>query len=308
VIASRLIFALSLTVVFAFAPVESQSEARQLLWDLKPVRCGVPAKALTLNEQLICFHEDLQKLDVALAAGYRQKVRQLNDAQIDALRIDHRLWFLETCVGDRSGAHPPSAATAHTCLLNELPKRREFVASLPVDQPDVPYRLSRFERVLLKRYAGNGIGILNGMQAGVSDDAVRSGLRRVFSAVLPTSTDSHFDGKSSPTSQFIGAAFGDSAFKLENDRYFVDFGAKPHDGSLEGMFVVDMESGEIALAIIEAQTPALSMWEKSCISPELRSFSRARFRAVAQRAAIDFHLDGVSKSELAEYVGTTPCR
>ena len=305
-IASRLIFTLPLIAIIVFAPTGSQSEARQLPWELKPVRCGVPAKALTLNEQLICSHQNLWKLDIALAAAYRQKVRQLNAAQIDALRIDHNLWFLETCVGDRSGAHPLSAATARACLLDELPRRREFVAALPVDQPDVPYRLSRFERVLLKRYAGNGIGILNGMQTSASD-AVRVGLRRVFAAVLPTALEPHYSGKGSPTSQFIGAAFGDSAFELENDRYFVDFGAKPHDGSLEGMFVVDMESGEIALAIIEAIDPALLMWEKSCISPELRSFSRARFREVTQRAASDLHLDGISKSELTEYVGTTPC-
>jgi hypothetical protein len=111
----------------------------------------------------------------------------------------------------------------------------------------------------------------------------------------------------SPTYQFIGAASNDSAFKLKNDRYFVDFGAKPRDGSFEAVFVVDMESGEIAPAIIEAQAPALSIWEKSCISTELRNFSRARFRGIALRAAIDFHLDGISKSELTEYVGTTPC-
>jgi len=61
----------------------------------------------------------------------------------------------------RTASFKISAATARACLLNELPRRREFVAALPVDQSDVPYRLSQFERVLLKRYAGNGIGILN---------------------------------------------------------------------------------------------------------------------------------------------------
>lgn len=306
-IAFRSIFRLPLIAIIVFAPTGGKSETRQPPWELTPVRCGATAKALTLNEQLICADQDLWKLDVALAAAYGQKVKRLNAAQIDALRIDHNLWFADTCVGDKSGAHPLSAATARACLRNELARRQEFVAALPVDKPDMPYLLSRFERALLKRYAGSGIGILNGMDTHAGD-AVRVGLRRVFAAVLPATSDPHFDVKSSPTSQFITATFDDSPFEPENDRYFVDFGAKPHDGALEGMFVVDMESGEVALAIVEAQTPALSIWEKSCISPGLQSFSRIRFREVAQRAAIDFHLEGISSNELSEYVGTTPCR
>jgi hypothetical protein len=243
-----------------------------------------------------------------LSAAYQKKAHQLTDAQVDALRIDHNHWFGRTCVGDRRGGHHLTSDVAVECLRRELPKRREFVLALPVDLPEAPYRLSGFERTLLQRYAGLGLGLVNGMDrhSRRPEDAVRSGLRRVFAAVLPARLN-FSDMKGSPPSQFIQAMFGDSPFELEADHYFVDYGAMPHNGSLQGAFVVDLETGELTLALIDAQGPTLDVWEKACTSSPLRDFSRARFQKIAAEAAVTFQVGSVPVAKVSEHIRSTTC-
>lgn len=259
------------------------SRAADLPWELRPVRCDRASKAMTPNENLICSDPDIHTLDEALSAAYREKAQQLDAGQLDALRIDHNLWAMRTCVGDRSGAHPLSRDSAQTCLLQDILKRRDFVRELPVDRPEVPYRLSRFERTLLENYAKIDVGIVNGME-NHPQDAVRRALRRIFAAILPA-TLSLPDAHGSPADQFIQTMLLDSAVKQRAAGYFVDQGAKPHDGLLGGMFAVDMETGDVALAMIDSSDHVIQIWEKACLSASFRDGSQTLFLQVAEEIA-----------------------
>ena len=300
-----------LAIFVATTSLCGRSEAADLPWELSLGSCGELAGATTLQKQVMCADEELRNASAALVTAYKEKAGELNPLQLDALRIDHNLWIGETCVGDRSGALPLSAATALACLRDELPKRRQFVLALPVDKPEKSYLLSHFERALLARYAGLGIGLINnmGVNSRRPEDAVRAGLRRAFAAVLPNKlTWPYLSG--SPVSQFVQVAFGDDALRLEAGRFFIDFGAMPHSGSQQGAFIVDMETGELSLAMIDASSssPMLAIWEKACVSSSLRDFSRARFRIFAAKAMELFLDHNRPKVDMSEDIGSTPCQ
>jgi hypothetical protein len=267
--------------------------------------CGALPRTLTSNERLICSDRDLRQLDQALGTAYRAKETILNPAQTEALRHDEIEWKVRTC-REIAGRHAPTEIV-RKCLSQALRLRRQFVEALPVDRADVPYRLSRFERLLLQNYSGSGPGVLNMMISG-ADDAVRAGLRRVFMAIMPGEAKQDIPMSVPQTaSDFIENAFGDSA-TLEDDRYFIDRGAKIHDGSQQGMFVIDLETGDMTMASISAHPkPQLFIWELACTPQSLKDFARIRFRQEADHSANDFAF-GKSREAVQEYINANPCR
>lgn len=267
--------------------------------------CGALATTLTFNERLICSDRDLRRLDRALGTAYRAKETILDPEQTEALRNDHSNWQLRTC-RDITGRHA-STEIVQKCLSQALRLRKQFVEALPVDRADVPYRLSRFERLLLQNYAGSGPGVLNSMISG-ADDAVIAGLRRVFMAIMPGEAKQDIPVSAPQTaSDFIENAFGDSA-TLEGDRYFIDWGAKIHDGSQQGMFVIDLETGDMTMASISAQPqPQLFIWELACTPQSLKDFARIRFRQQADQSANAFAF-GKPREAVQEYINANPCR
>jgi len=297
------LFVLALAVVGLLSASE-RAEAHDPSWEF--VRCRAPAKTLTFNERVICANADLRKLDHALGTAYRAKEAFLNPAQTEALRRDHNEWGVDACQDIKGPQRPYDLA--RNCLLEALPLRRQFVEALPVDRADVSYRLSRFERVILKNYVG-GPGVLNMMISG-HDDAVRAGLRRVLTAIMPGEANQNIPVSAPHTaSDFIQNAFGDGA-TLEADRYFVDFGGRIHEGSRQGMFVVDLETGDMTMASINAfPSPALYIWELACTPQSLKDFARDRFRRQADRSAKDFaSLFGDQPEPVQKYVSSKPCQ
>jgi hypothetical protein len=268
--------------------------------------CGAPPKTLTFNERLICSDRDLRQLDRALFTAYRAKETLLSPAQTDALRHDDIEWQVRTC-RDITGRHA-STDIVRKCLSDALRLRQQFVEALPVDRADVPYRLSHFERLLLQNYAGSPPGVVNMMISG-GDDAVRAGLRRVFTAIMPGEAKQDIAVSAPHTaSDFIENAFGDGA-TLEGDRYFVDFGAKIHEGSRQGMFVVDLETGDMTIASIDAYpSPVLYVWELACTPQSLKDFARGRFRREADQSAKDFaSLVRDQPERIREYINSSSC-
>jgi hypothetical protein len=267
--------------------------------------CEARSKKFSFNERLISSNEDLRQLDKALGSAYRAKEAFLDSAQIEALHRDHFEWQITTC-RDVTGRHA-SAEIVRKCLVEAMRLRRTFVTALPVDRADVPYRLSTFERLLLSHYAGNAPGILNTM-ISAPDDATRAGVRRVFAAIMPGEASQSAPAMAPHTvSDFIENAFGDGA-EVEAGRYFVDYGAKIHDGSQQGMFVVDLSTGDVTMASISAQTPAqLYIWELACTPEALREFSRIRFRRAAHRSAEQFALPGQPTEPVREHIHTKSC-
>jgi uncharacterized protein len=265
--------------------------------------CDASPKSLTFNEALICSNHDLRRRDRALAATYRAKELILNSKQKEALRRDHNEWQVLTC-RDVTGRHA-STEIVRRCLFEALFRRARFVEALPVDRADTAYRLSRFERTILKNYVA-GPGVLNMMVSG-DDDAVRAGLRRVFTAIMPGDVNQDIPVSAPHTATaFIENAFGDSA-TLEADRYFIDDGAKIHDGSQQGLFVVDMRTGDMTMASISAQPqPQLFIWELECTPQSLKDFARIRFRQQAERSANDF-AHGRPREAVQEYINANPC-
>jgi hypothetical protein len=230
-----------------------------------------------------------------------------------ALFIDENLWFAKTCVGTPS--QPPPPDTARACLLEEIPKLRQFIVTLPVDRPEVPYRLSGFERALLQRYTKYPVGIVNGISFDAPMDAVRAGLVRVFRAILPAKFNPHYENeKATAVTEYMSAVGADSA-SLEADRYIVVDGYMPHNGSLGGMFIVDMATGDAVLAIISTlqaygMAPTLDLWEKSCIPQSLKDFALNRVRERANKSADKWHAvmnKGEPRVDLRETVNPMPC-
>jgi hypothetical protein len=269
--------------------------------------CGAPPKTQTFNERLICSDHDLRRLDKALGAAYLSKEALLDPAQIEALRHDDIEWQLWTC-REITGRH---AATpiVQKCLSEALPLRKTFVEALPTERTDVSYRMSRFERLLLQNYAGRGQPSVLSMMISSKDDAVRAGLRRVFAAIMPGEAKQGIPVSAPRTaSDFVGNAFGDAA-TLEGDRYFVDDGAKIHDGARQGLFVVDLETGDVTMASIDAYpSPALYIWELACTPNSLKDFSRALYRREADEEAKQFaSLVGDQPEPVREYINSAPC-
>jgi hypothetical protein len=247
----------------------------------------------------------LRQLDRALGTAYRAKETLLSPAQTEALRHDNIEWQIRTC-REITGRHA-SADIVRKCLLDALRLRQQFVEALPVDRPDVPYRLSHFERGLLQNYAGNPPGVLNRM-ISVGDDAVRAGLRRVFTAIMPGEARQDIPISAPHTaSDFIANAFGDEAVLDEGGRYFIDFGAKIHEGSQQGIFVIDLETGDMTMASISAQPqPQLFIWELACTPQSLRDFARNRFRREVDESATLFAF-GRPREDVREYINANPC-
>jgi len=295
------LFVLALAVVGLVA-VSARTAKHPSAWEF--ARCGEPPKTLTFNERLICSSGGLRQLDRALGTAYRAKEAVLDAAQTEALRHDHVEWQVQTC-RDITGRHP-SSAIVRKCLFKALRLRQQFVAALPLDRADVPYRLSHFERVLLQNYVA-GPGVLN-IMSYTPDDAVRAGLRRVFAAIISREAGQDFPALAPHTvSDFINNAFGDGA-QLEASRYFVDFGGKIHDGSQQGMFVVDLETGDMTMASVSANPPArLYIYELACTPQSLKDFARSRFRRQADRSAEDFAFGHQPKEPVQEYISSEPC-
>lgn len=287
------VFLLFVTLV---SPAVNAQDRAAVPWELGPVRCN--RQDLLLNERLLCSVPELGQAYAALTATYREKATQLDAAQIESLRIEHNFWFLQTCMGDVAGRYPLSADVARACLLKELPRRRQFVRDLPTDRPAVPYMLTRFERAMMQRFFGSGLGLRNDPK-----DALQGGLMRVFGAILPDKLEKTFDPTARPVSYFM--QIGDVVLKLEGDRYVVAWGAQPRNGGFQGAFVVDMETGETSLAFIDATKPSFSAWEKACISSPFRDMSRELIRkATAQGSFRPIS----AESEIAGEFDSTPCR
>jgi len=273
----------------------AQNKPAALPWELESVRCG--HGDLILNERLMCSDRDVREASITLWTAYKEKAKELDAAQIDALRADHGVWFLSTCMGDRAGRYPLTADVARACLLRELPKREQFVRNLPTDRPTVPYILTRFERAMLQRFFGSTMALLN-----APNNALQGGLMRVFGAILPDKLEQSFDPTGSPTFYFM--RIGYVVPELESGRYFDAWGAQPRNGGFQGVFVVDMETGETTLAFIDASTPSFSAWEKACISSSFRDKSRALILKATARGS--FHPINAA-SEIAGKFSSTPC-
>ena len=314
---AKAIFCIAALTLVVAQPVSAQGHLPSDAWEFQPQRCRpIPQDT---NEQLLCSDPELRQADIALSRAYQEKIAQLVPAQVDALRINHSHWFVETC-SDGFSLRPPPLEDARACLKQELSRRLQFVLALPTDRPTTPYLFSPFERALLRTYAGKSMGLISGMTV-VDADALSISLRRVFAAMVPRKSDvpvQDADGSSESLSlftvdDFLHAAFIDSA-DLEYGRYFVDSGFTPHDGPDGGMFVVDLETGETALAFTYTYPPGLLVWEKACASPAFREESEALFRkyttaGVASSQSVDTpkRFDALI-GEVAGEIHSTPCK
>lgn len=304
---TRLMLALLCMIAwFAPATANSRSHYAPIPWELHAGRCNVPSRELTLSQRLMCSEKALRQLDGTLTAAYRNKANSLDSAQLFALYVDQNLWF-SLCQG-RTGDLSVEATRA--CLLTEIPKLRDFVSRLTVDPVQVPYRLTRFERALLQRYAGAGFSPIGRIDGPAREDAYAQGLRRVIGAVLPKQFDPGYEGGYASAADLYIHIMTTSAGNIEADRYFVASGAMPRNGTLEAMFIVDMTTGDAAFAMMDVtqvydMPPTLDVWVKTCVPTPFKEFSLGRFREGAKKAATIFHKEPVEK--LVEKVTDVPC-
>jgi hypothetical protein len=251
----------------------------------------------------MCSDKELRRLDSTLAAAYRNKANNFDSAQLFALYVDQNLWF-SICRG-RTG--DLSVEETRACLLTEIPKLRDFVAGLIVDPVQVPYRLTRFERALLQRYAGAGFSPIGGIDGPPREDAYDQGMRRVIGAVLPEQFDPAYEsGYLSAAKLYIHIMSG-SEGNVEADRYFVASAAMLRNGTLGGIFIVDMTTGDAAFAVTQIYNMPLTLdvWEKTCVPSSFKEFSLNRFREGANKAASAFHDEPTER--LVEKVTYVPC-
>lgn len=87
----------------------------------------------------------------------------------------------------------------------------------------------------------------------------------------------HFD-------QFINGPPDEIA--IEQGRFLIGSGCRPHSCGEKASFIVDMQSGHVAFALVHYFTvdkrwlrdrPALTQFMKTCVNPELRDFARVHF-------------------------------
>jgi hypothetical protein len=263
--------------------------------------------------QLLCSDPDLRAADVALSKAYQEKIAQLEPAEVDALRADSRVWWLLLCL-DNGPLNDPQSEVARACLKQELAERRQVVLALPTDRAKAAYLFSQTELDLLRAYGDGRPGVIYSILVHHTPLAV--GLRRVFAAVLPRKLEVPIENASADLlalsrftiDTFLHAAFDDTSH-LEYGHYFVDYGRKSNYSSDQGMFVVDLETGETALAFIDSDKSSLVIWEKACASSSFRDESAALFRKYATQSLASVHeLDAFIRDEVAGEIHSTPCK
>jgi uncharacterized protein YecT (DUF1311 family) len=297
-----LIVALSLIA----QPVTAHRQLLAHAWEFQPQRCSPSPQ--NLRRQLLCSDPDLRAADIALSNAYQKKIAQLELAQVDALRIDSKVWWQSTCVG--AGAMPLLTEVARICLKRKLTERRQFVVAFPTDRPKAAYLFSHTELGLLRTYLGQSGGLTSGIAN--DRDALAVGMRRVFAALL-SKPEPPFENMGGYTADdFMNAALVDTA-SLEDGRYFVDYASDPHNDLLPRMFVVDLETGETTLAFIDDEVPSLEIWQKECISDALSDESFVLFQKSALHVATWSPVSGAispvtGESQAYSQWLSTPCK
>ena len=291
--------------------VTTRSHASARAWEFEPQPCDGPQQIPKVK--LLCSDPDLRAADIALSKAYKEKIAQLEPAEVDALRADSRVWWLLLCLADLH-LDDPHAEAARACLKREFDERRQIVLALPTDRPKGAYLFSHTELDLLRGYGSERRDVIYSILD--HNTALAVGLRRVFAAVLPRKLEVPIENASADLlalsrfsiDAFLHAAFEDTSH-LEYDRYFVDYGRKSNYSSDQGMFVVDLKTGETALAFIDSDKSSLVIWEKACASTSFRDESAALFRKYATQSLASVHeLDAFIRDEVAGEIHSTPCK
>ncbi len=277
-------------------------------WEFQPQQCS--ARPQDLRRQLVCSDPDLRAADIALSKAYQEKSAQLDPAEVAALRSDSKAWWTYSCVGNGRDGRPPSREVVRMCLKQALTERRQFVFALPTDRPKSAYLFSQTElgllRTKMRTYSVVGGGLIN--RTGY--DALTIGLRRVFAAVLPHKPAPRYAISDSLT-RFTADAFwhatSDDAAALEDGRYMVDYGSDWGQVGVEGMFVVDLETGETILAFVDEEEPVLLIWQKACVSQSLQHESYALFQKYIRQMLKVGWPRGPANGEVDSRIYSTPC-
>jgi uncharacterized protein YecT (DUF1311 family) len=291
----------------------------QLPWQSQGVRCSAPAEQLLLTERVICADPELHRLDLALAATYGDLAQKATSAQVRSVVTNDSDWFLamhKRCglsKLDQSMDPTTTDATAKTCLQQHLLRRIDAVKVLSLTPPDHPYILSAFERAMLKDRGDDGFGVINdiSMRLRRNQDALSLGLPRVFSLLLSHNLTGYFDWmKGSPLHKFLWNTTIDGG-SLQG-RYFVDTGSAPHNGGVQSMFIADLDTGEVSLAMIDPlppSAPRLLILEMACASTEFKEFSERRMRAFGKDwEKFDIVPGRPEPISVAETIRTSSCK
>ena len=248
-------------------PVAARSHLLAHAWEFQPQRCSPSPQ--NSRRQLLCSDPDLRAADIALSNAYQKKIAQLEPEQVDALRIDSKVWWQSTCVG--AGPMPLLTEVARICLQRKLAERQQFILALPTDRPKSAYLFSHTELRLLRTYLGQRGGLISGIAN--DRDTLAVSLRRVFAAVLSNAEAPHENVHRSED-EFIDTGLNESA-ALEDGRYLVDYASDRQGNFGPEMLVVDLETGETALVFIDDEVPTFDIWLKECASPSFEDESYA---------------------------------
>ena len=293
---------LVVAVAFASQPATAQRARLAHAWEFQPQQCSPSPQ--NLRRQLMCSDPELRVADLALSNAYREKIAQLGPAQIDALRSDSRHWWSFMCVGEDPRNAPLAPEAARACLERELAERRQLVLALPAHRQNPTYLFTRTELGLLRTYPRRTRGLISGIDT--IHNALRIGLRRVFAAVL-AKPEPRYENAAT-VDEFLNVIVVDTAM-IEDGHYLVDFGDNSsHTMWGEGLFVVDLETGETALAFIDDEMPQLEIWRKECSSPPFERESDTLFQKYASQIVVGAKgADALFNGRVSSQWVSTPC-